>query len=363
VSERGVVVEVEDRLYLRLDAEGRWIAFGEGGALFRRAVDGRVLRPLGGGFETLTEAQAASVDAWVVRRAGEVLEALHAAGEEGGRVLGERAELERRLRDAACGREADARAFAAAYPEPVPILPPHRYRDVVVLPATGCPNHSCAFCAFYRDHPFRILALDAFRAHLEAVRDLFGAALVDRDGIFLGSASALTIPDAPLVERLREVRAVLGLPRRGIASFLDPDRGRVRTAADWAALREEGLVEATLGLETGLGPLRAEQGKSADVERVVDTVRAQKEGGLAVSLTVLVGLGGDEQAEAHRRATVDALARMPLARGDRVYLSPLSGGLPAAGREEELAVWRAALKGRVGAAVGEYRIERFAFLA
>lgn len=367
VDARGAVVEVQDRLYLRLDAAGRWIAFGEGEAMFRRTVDGRVLRPVGAGFETLTDAQAETVDGWVVRRAGELAEALDGIGAARLTLDGDRAALERALARAACGekeRPAETRRrYDAAYPEPVPILPPHRYRDLVVMPATGCPNHRCAFCAFYRYRPFRVLDDAEFAEHLEAVRDLFGEALAERDGIFLGSASALTIPDEVLVRRLGAVVDAFGAPRRGIASFHDPDRGRSRTVADWARLGEAGLVEATLGLETGLGALRAAQGKSDDVERVVSVADALKGGGLALSVTVLVGLGGEAAADDHRRATTELLGRMPLAGGDRIYLSPLAGGLAPERLAEEVERWRGALAGRTAARVGDYRIERFAWFA
>ncbi len=91
-----------------------------------------------------------------------------------------------------------------------------------------------------------------------------------------------------------------------------------------------------------------------------------------MSLTVLVGLGGAEAAETHREATVRFLARLPLTPADRVYLSPSSPrrrrhrsrerdrgpGHPPPSRP-----WRAALATATAARVGEYRIERFAFLA
>jgi hypothetical protein len=384
VSERGAVIEVRGGLYLRLDAAGRWTAFGEGGVLFRRTVEGGVVRPRGTGIETLTDAEAASVESWVVRRAGEVLELLAETPASDVALIGAYDHLRAGLERAACARarradEADRReAFAAAYPEPVPILPPHRYRDLVVLPATGCPNHRCAFCAFYRDRPFRLLDDAAFRAHLQAVRVLFGAALADRDGIFLGSASALSIPDRLLARRLGEVIRAFGVPRRGIAAFHDPDRTPARDVRDWAALVDAGLTEATLGLETGEPTLRRAVGKSGDLDRFACAVADQKAGGLRVSLTVLVDLGGAEAAETHREATVHFLARLPLTPADRVYLSPLvsvpgpaAGAGPSAGPHPvlpagphpALPAWRAALAAATAARVGEYRIERFAFLA
>lgn len=118
-----------------------------------------------------------------------------------------------------------------------------------------------------------------------------------------------------------------------------------------------------MGLETGLAALRREQGKSGDLDRFVSTVAEQKKGGMAVSVTVLVGLGGPARADEHRTATVDVVARMPLEGTDRVYLSPLAGSFPLDRMEEDLAGWRAALAERTAARVGDYRIERFAWFA
>ncbi len=358
-------VEVADRLYLRLDAEARWTAFGEGGAVFRRAVSGEIVRPLGASTIRLDAAEAETVHAWVVRRAGEILEAL-ASDPRSFDVTGDADDLRARLRRAACGEGTSpaeqAKRFQLAYAEPVPILPPHRYRDLVLQPATGCPNHSCTFCAFYRDRPFRALSEGEFAAHLAAVRDLFGAALAERDGIFLGSASALSLPDAVLHDRLRTVREAFGRPRRGVAAFLDPDRGQERTPTAWAARREDGLVEAAIGLETGDPDLREEVGKSGDLDRVRRAVANLETAGLAVSATLLVGLGGEARRTRHREASVAAVARLPLSARDVVYLSPLAESLPPDRLAAEIAAWRDALRAVTPARIGEYRIDRFAWL-
>ena len=102
LSDRATVIEVHDQLYLRLDAEGRWTAFGEGGALFRRTVDGRVVRPVGSGFESCSPAEADTVDDWVARRAGELMEALTESRDADVEWLGDREGLLDRLKHAAC---------------------------------------------------------------------------------------------------------------------------------------------------------------------------------------------------------------------------------------------------------------------
>jgi radical SAM superfamily enzyme YgiQ (UPF0313 family) len=266
------------------------------------------------------------------------------------------------LLGAAAGRGAawfadEARRAAALYPEGIPILPPHRYRDVVVDPARGCPNGGCTFCAFYKDRPFEVLDDAAFRAHLDAVRAHFGRALDAVDGVFLGSASAASIPDPVLLRRLADVAAAPGL--RGVAAFLDPDHAPRRDAARWTALRAAGLGDVTVGLETGLAPLRAEVGKSADVPRFVADIAAMKAAGLKVAVTVLLGLGGPARAEAHRDATVATLAAMPLDAKDLVYLSPLRGSMPPDALAAEVRLLRAALVGRTRARATPYPAEAF----
>ena len=365
------VVDVEDGPLLRLDAEGRWTGLKDGALRVRRTVQGTILQVVGGGFR---EVRAASVDG-VQRRAAELAaelaETLASAGPEQASFIGARQEVVRKLTTASEWtperHRAERERFAAAYPEPIPILPPHRYRDMVVLPALGCPNHSCSFCEFYRDRRFAVLDDAAFEAHLQAVLGLFGAAAAERGGVFLGSGAALAVPDKVLVPRLMRIReataaAVGALPRR-VAAFHDPDRGKARSVAQWRVLKEAGLVDVTVGLETGLPELRKAAGKSDDLGRFEDCVAAMRQAEVAVAVTVLVGLGGERARVEHRDRTVSALAGLPLSAADRIYLSPLAGSMAEDALRAETRAFRAALKGRTGAKVGAYLVRRFAYFA
>ena len=255
----------------------------------------------------------------------------------------------------------ERRRFAVAYPEPVPILPPHRYRDVVVLPATGCPNHSCTFCDFYRDRPFVALDDAAFEAHLAEVIRLFGRALPQRGGVFLGSGSALSVSDRVLLRRLPRIMERVGPLQRGIAAFHNPDLGKRRTVAQWQALRDAGLVDVTVGLETGLPRLREALHKSPDTARFATSVADIKAAGIDVAVTVLLGVGAPADAAAHRAATAALIAEMPLDARDRVYLSPLTEALSRTEARAEMRRFRGAL--RTDATVGAYLVERFAYFA
>lgn len=343
----GLALEDEARgESLRLDDEGRWIAWARAGVLFRRCLDGGVVAFAG-------RARA--------RLLGPAVDHVHAGAQRAAARWDERAP-HALLKVAARRTPQDERdhlaLYRAAYAEGIPILPPHRYRDVVVLPALGCPNAACTFCRFYRGRPFRPLSLTAFLDHVQRVRGLLGAGLAERPGVFLGSASAASLPDAPLRDRLERVARLLGPRARGVAAFWDPDRGPARGAARWEALRAAGLADLTVGLETGLAALRRSLGKSADVPRFVARVREAARAGIALSVCVLLGAEEPALREAHREASVSALTSMDLTPRDRVYLSALTPGgrIDAAA---EVSAWSGALRARTPAQVSAYGAERF----
>jgi radical SAM superfamily enzyme YgiQ (UPF0313 family) len=199
----------------------------------------------------------------------------------------------------------------------------------------------------------------AFDAHLAAVVAFHGRGLTAFDGVFLGAASATSLGDPLLLDRLARVHGALGSRRRGVAAFGDPDRSPPRDARAWERLREAGLRDVTVGLETGLPALRASVGKRADLEAFVTAVRSMREGGLRVAVTVLAGLGGAEGAAEHERATADAIGSMGLSAADLVYLSPLEGSMPAPALAAATEALRTAIGARTEARLAPYAAAGF----
>ena len=362
-----LVIEVAPDFAIRIDVEGRWCSFRCGCAFYRRTVDGEVVRRTSGGYDSPDEKTAQKVHSRIVGLLGHLSQGLSNASIEI-ELYGELATydlLMQRLMGALRWTpeeyEAEAGRFKDAYPEAVTILPPDRYRDLVVLPALGCPNRGCYFCAFYRGARFHVLSPEEFRDHLSRVASLFGRALGYRDGVFLGCASALSLSQRRLIGVLETVAKILGRRSRGVAAFHDPDHAPRRSVGDFEDLVAAGLGHVTVGLETGLSPLRGKLGKSDDVKAVVKVVRAQKGAGLRCGVTVLVGVGGSLGAEDHRRATVEAIEAMELAGTDLVYLSPLSGSLPPPELQREVGLFRKELLEVTSAKVTPYRMERFRY--
>lgn len=370
-----IKVEAEPDESLRLDAEGRWITARLGATTLRRKVDGGVFVARSEALHDVAAGTDAQADShWhdaVAELAGRLRDRLAAARNGEGRLEGpDPSGLE--LADDALARaavlspadyQALGRLFAEVYAEPVPILPPDRYRDLVILPAVGCPHGVCNFCAWYQDARFRAFGDDELGRHLDGLERLFGAGLAARDGVFLGSASALSVADARLLRLIDLSLARFGRPRRGIAAFLDPHHAPRRDAAAWRRLAERGLVRAVVGLETGAPTLRARLGKPADLTPLRDAVTGMREGGVGAGITVLAGAVASEDVALHHDATVAFIAGLALGEDDLVYVSPLDRAADPAAALREADALTHALRALGGAKVSPYRVDLYRYFA
>jgi hypothetical protein len=217
----------------------------------------------------------------------------------------------------------DQQHFHRIY-QPVGILPPDQYLSLVLQIAEGCSFNTCTFCDFYKARPFHIKTVAELRAHAQAVRDFLGAGLSLRRGIFLGDANALVIPMhklLPLLDVIHETYDVAALG--GLFAFLDGFSGQKKSPADYATLAERGLRRVYIGMESGSAELLKFLRKPGTPQHVIEAVQAIKAGGVAVSVIILLGAGGEQYAADHVQATIDALNAMPLDQHDLLYFSEL----------------------------------------
>ena len=218
--------------------------------------------------------------------------------------------------------QADARRFGEIY-RPVSILPPDQYLALVVQATEGCSYNRCTFCDFYRDRPFRVKSADELRAHIAAVQAFFGPALGLRRSLFLADANALVAPMPRLRAWLDVIAEARILPvGAGIYSFMDAFDVQRKTADAWAELAARGLRRVYIGMETGDDGLLRWLRKPGTAADVTEAVSLLKGAGIAVSVIIMTGIGGERYAEAHVCGTIAALNAMPLGAGDIVYFSP-----------------------------------------
>ena len=317
-DEKSLVILDHDREWVFVaDPEGRIEMIHTPEVSFKRSRFNRwyeVQRaPWPGLRETTTERIAGELPAWigVWRRAQQ--SGIAAAADVLGRWIDEFFAF----------HEADARAFSTLFPK-IPILPPDTYRALYVRIQEGCPWNRCAFCTFYKDERYRVVPSPELETQLAHLRGYWRRAIRSRHGFFLGDANAVAVPAAVLSERLMLIRKAFPEPELvEFHSFVDYFAGPHRTAGEWRALGAEGLRRLSLGVESGDVRLMELVDKPANLHDIISLVQSVNEAGVAINLIFLVGLGGRLLREAHLSGSLRLIQSLPLARTDRIYLSPL----------------------------------------
>ena len=202
---------------------------------------------------------------------------------------------------------------------PVTILPPDQYMALVLQITEGCNYNLCTFCNFYRDRPFRIKSMPEVEEHITRVLDFFAAGLTLRKSVFLADANALATPQERLVSFLEMIRTKI--PQRRIYSFIDVFTGLKKTAEDFARLKTLGLQRVYLGVESGSADLLELLNKPQLTEDVIQLAESLKAGGLDLGLIFLAGAGGKKYHGAHLAESLELVRRLPLGKGDIVYIS------------------------------------------
>lgn len=297
------------------DGQGRPIAFGFDGAIYRYGLDGAVQRLFhqrdddGERYNDVELLSSKRAENLLQRLKQRVTEAL----EEG---VPQQTALQNFLQH---DTNTQAERFATLYGR-ISILPPDAYRSVVANLTRGCSYNRCNFCTLYKDRPYLLRTEAMFVEHLTQIRHFFGKGLSYRRGVFLGEGNAGSLPTEVLEAALQQIR--VHLPEVGPTStFLDTFSNPLRDVGQWRRLRDAGLARVYLGLESGSKNVLKILGKPGSPTRYRPLVETLKEAGLSVGAIVLSGVTSRELAEEHVDDTVAMLNGLPLQGDDRVFLS------------------------------------------
>ena len=309
-----------DKKYATFDRTGRLLFYTEPGLAIRRGLDHRMVEssegPSGRSYRDLSEAEKKAL-----------IEALRSGIHLQWSADGVEDRLRRKLEQIEAWTPEqlalDHDQFHSLY-RPISILPPDQYRSLVVQVAEGCSYNRCLFCDFYRDRPFHIKSDQELSNHLSGIKAFFGERLIDRSGIFLGDGNALVIPTERLLSFLQKMKLELppALFQSGIATFMDTFSLERKSLEELRILRDAGMQAVYVGFETGADSLREFLRKQGTAQEALSAMTTLKQAGYQLAVIILVGAGGREFADRHVKDTLSILAKLPLQRGDLIYLSP-----------------------------------------
>jgi radical SAM superfamily enzyme YgiQ (UPF0313 family) len=184
------------------------------------------------------------------------------------------------------------------------IRPPSEAYSLLLQVTVGCSHNKCTFCGTYRQKKFRIKPLEQIKKDLREA-----GSYEDVDRVFLCDGDALIIPQPRLVEIFELINENLPNIER-IGTYANAKSILRKSVEELKKLKELGLQIIYLGVETGNKELLKEIHKGVTYEQMVDAGRRVKEAGIALSVTVLLGLGGIEKSIPHALDTARILTDM-----------------------------------------------------
>ncbi|MCU0894085.1 MAG: radical SAM protein [Rhodospirillales bacterium] len=193
--------------------------------------------------------------------------------------------------------------------------PPSEARSLIIQATIGCSFNRCTFCSMYKGKAFRPRPLEAVYADIAVAARM----RPETQRVFLADGDALCLPTEHLTAILDRLAAVLPRLRR-VSLYATPSDLTRKSRADLRRLRDKGLTLAYLGMESGSAAVLARVRKGASARTIESGIARARAAGLAISATVILGLGGrtlwrehiDETARLINRAPPDYLSTLQL---------------------------------------------------
>lgn len=167
--------------------------------------------------------------------------------------------------------------------------------DSLILQATlGCSYNDCTFCGMYRDKPFRVRKLPELMAEIGWARENLG----DVQKIFLADGDALIAKTEYLEELTHACYAAFPSLRR-VSCYASPQALDKRTVEEMTRLREAGLTQYYLGVESGHDEVLTNLKKGIDATNMIRVAQKATDAGVKLSTMILLGVGGRRLSREH----------------------------------------------------------------
>jgi radical SAM superfamily enzyme YgiQ (UPF0313 family) len=200
------------------------------------------------------------------------------------------------------------------------IRPPSEWGSYFLPLTRGCSNNTCAFCNYYgtglqvRELDDVKSEIDALAAYIKNGIFLPGVSQIvyeigrswDGKKVFLQDGDALVYPFSRLKEALHYLNERFPNLER-IGTYATPQDILRRSQGQLRELGELKLSIFYTGIESGDDKVLQKIGKGVKHGEMIEAGKKAKEAGITISVTVILGLGGDEGSKDHALATAGVL--------------------------------------------------------
>ena len=184
------------------------------------------------------------------------------------------------------------------------IRPPSEAGSLILQVTLGCSHNKCTFCPTYKDKRFSIRSLEDVLTDIEEFK---GSKRIKR--VFLADGDALIIPQKRLLPIMNALNDSLpALERIGV--YGNTKSVLRKTRVELEELKNSGLGIIYLGLESGSSNILTRIKKGVGPDEMIDAAKRVKDAGILLSVTVILGLGGENGGKQHAEETGRVLTKM-----------------------------------------------------
>ncbi len=176
--------------------------------------------------------------------------------------------------------------------------PPSEAQSLIIQATYGCSHNKCTFCYMYKGEGFHIRSVDEI---IESLADIHPYYEKCRR-IFLADGDALMMKQADLVRLLEYLRKRFPTCER-VGVYGSPRSILIKSVEDLKKLKDLGIGIIYLGVESGSETILKNIRKGVTRAEMIEAGKKVKESGIALSVTMINGLGGQELWQEHATET------------------------------------------------------------
>ena len=180
--------------------------------------------------------------------------------------------------------------------------PPFEAKSLLLQVTTGCSHNKCSFCTMYRDVPFGVESMEQIEKDLTEARAFAPGAR----RVFLENGDPFALSTNKLEEIALKIHEYLPYVQT-IAMYASINNIRGKTDAELVRLRELGINELNIGIESGLDEALTLMNKGYDSKEALYELGRLRAAGMDYGANVIFGGAGPGRLKENAAATAEIL--------------------------------------------------------
>lgn len=186
-----------------------------------------------------------------------------------------------------------------------PVIRPHTdAQSLIIEVTTGCTHNACTFCNYYKGVQFTIAPLKQIEEDLKEAKRKWPSC---RE-IWAAGGNPFVLSTEKQIERWKLIKKYF--PKARISTYARVTDFRKKTAEDVKRIRESGLDDLMLGIESADDEVLAFVNKGYNAEEILEAGRKMDYAGLDYRLIYLGGIAGKGKLEESARRSAEVFNKM-----------------------------------------------------